>query len=114
MGEIKYLEFNFPESIFTVSNTAGGQIDHVLSEFEEVNELLPDLARAVDAGDTSEVEEVTRLIEQEMVDAYHSLETFFRILGRERGAAYVSDLFDGVEAKNRDRGYYDTEGDDAA
>lgn len=86
-----YLTFNFPETRFVAENTLGQQIDHIMSEAEEV----------VAAAEIS-----NEAVEEELADLTHSLETFWRKMQLERGEEYVEELFDRVEEKNRVRGYY--------
>lgn len=86
-----YLNFNFPKSRFVAENTLGKQIDHILSEVEEVREAF---------------EISNEAVEEELADLTHSLETFWRKMQLERGEEYVEALFDRVEEKNRVRGYY--------
>lgn len=90
----KYLEFNFPATRFVRENTTGKQIHHVLSEADEVRRAM------------SEGEIVDRIME-EVADLTHSLETFWRLMVKDFGEEYVDAIFDRVEAKNRERGYYE-------
>jgi len=95
------VNFNFPRSIFTERNSCGQQLDHVMSEVDEVKEAFLD---------------ESRLFEQcvmEIADLTHSLETYWRMLADQRGDDYVERIFDQVIKKNRDRGYYDLEEDEA-
>lgn len=86
------MKYNFPATRFSEFNSAKIQFMHICSELEEAK-------AAFDAGDHDHGDE-------ELVDLFHSLETYFRIrsAGRERG--YVNKLFCDVERKNRVRGYY--------
>jgi Mg2+/Co2+ transporter CorB len=96
----EYIEFNFPPTRFVTENTLGDQLDAVLSEEFEV------LAAVMDNyEDLAEAVKDDHVLE-EMVDKYHALETFFRKLIEDRGQEFVAALFDRVEQKNRDRGYY--------
>jgi len=90
------MKFNFPKVKFAATNSAGEQLDHFLSEVKEVREEL-------EKGSGRDIE----LADLEMMDALHSLETFFRIRRAGRGARYVDGLRRKVVEKNRERGYYD-------
>jgi hypothetical protein len=83
------VRFNFPAVTFVAKNSLGEQIDHVLSEACEVGK----------AQDNDE-------IEMELMDLEHSLETFWRMLQKERGEEYVEALRLKVRTKNKERGYY--------
>lgn len=89
--------YNFPSTIFVARNSGGQQLDHVMSEVEEVVENCLDENVPFDD------------IVHEMADLTHSLETYWRILERHRGTEYVQAVFREVEHKNRQRGYYLTE-----
>jgi len=90
--------YNFPQTIFSLQNTGGKQLDHVMSEVIEVQEACLDTSVPYDD------------IAHEMADLTHSLETFWRILERTRGKSYVQGVFNEVEGKNELRGYYVLEG----
>ena len=83
--------YNWPETRFARENTPGKQIDHILSEVDEV----------IAAGPES-----NEGIERELADLHHSLETFWRILERTKGLKYVANLFRATEKKNSMRRYY--------
>lgn len=85
--------YNFPETIFVERNTLGEQIEHVLSEMDEVVEAL----NAHDGLDE---------INEELGDLAHSIETLWRIIADYHGPEFLEDIFARVEAKNRARGYY--------
>lgn len=87
-------EFNWPETRFVRTNNLAQQLEHVLSEVDEIKELAPP---------------VTPLVHMELADLHHSLETFWRILSGRAGDDYVAAVFQAVEDKNRARGYYDLE-----
>lgn len=87
------IQFNFGETIFVDKNTTDEQLQHFASEEFEV------ISAVVDG-------EPDRRKEEEMVDRLHSSESFFRLLIKEKGHHYVACLFDEVERKNADRGYY--------
>jgi hypothetical protein len=90
----KSLEFNFPRTRFVGENTAGEQLDHAMSEVDEIRDACLDPAQSFD-----------RVVE-EIVDLTHSLETYWRILIDIKGIAYVEGMFSRVAAKNWERGYY--------
>ena len=90
--------YNFPATVFVDRNTAGQQLDHVMSEADEVRANCLDESVPLDD------------IVHEMVDLTHSLETFWRIMEKHRGRSYVQGAFNEVEAKNDQRNYYATEG----
>lgn len=83
--------YNWPETRFVHENTPGQQIDHILSEVDEVIEAGP---------------ESNERIEEELADLHHSLETFWRMLEESKGQDYVQALFARTKAKNAERGYY--------
>lgn len=88
--------FNWPETIFARRNTPDEQLDHVISEVDEASVLTP--------SSGAEAEEA---LHEELADLVHSLETYWRIVGRLRGLGYVRSVFSRVEDKNRARGYYE-------
>lgn len=89
------MRYQFPATRFAFSNSAEEQAAHVLSEADE-------LRRAIAEG------EGTDRIDEEAMDAFQSLETYFRIREIGRGPRYVHDLQARVELKCRLQGYYDT------
>ena len=93
------IEYHFPPTIFVAQNEFLEQVEHFLSEVEEVKDVLERIE--YHPGSTGFL--LQRLLE-ELVDAYHSLETAFRILDK-RGDL-VPYTFALVEEKNRARGYY--------
>lgn len=97
------MKFNFPQTVYVLRNTPGDQIDHILSEVDEIEELGPELEYACRGTQ----DETLRKIDLEVMDLLHSCETFFRILSLARGRGYVQGLFDEVMQKNLDRGYYE-------
>lgn len=101
MPEINY---TFPKVIFAEINTSGQQLDHLLSEIDEIVTLGPDLEAAL--YDRNKADSVRLQIDLEMVDALHSIETRLRILEKERGPEYVAALIRTVREKNAARGYY--------
>jgi len=85
------MNYQFPRTRFVDGNGLASQLDHVLSEVFEAIESshTPNLFHTV----------------EEIVDAYHSLETLLRILEED----YKVDLelaFNKVHHKNKHRGYY--------
>lgn len=89
--------FNFPAVKFVVENSPGTQLEHFLSEANEVCDAM-NLSSPISH------------IEEEMVDCLHSLETYFRKLEIVKGEDYVKELFDKVLKKNQERGYYQEDG----
>ena len=87
------ITFNFPATTFSQTNTVGEQLEHFTSEVDEV--ILSVL-------DNEPVERT----DEELVDAFGSLETMLRVLIRTKGEQYVIDLVNRVEDKNRARDYY--------
>jgi|GEM_PF-1778987 len=89
--------YSWPETIYASRNSLGEQLDHILSEVDEITELGPP---------------VSPLIHMEIADLQHSIETFWRILERQtNGEEYIAAVFQAVEDKNRKRGYYDIDAD---
>jgi hypothetical protein len=95
--------YNFPGATFADTNTAAEQLDHIFSEIDEIAAHGPALDASVDSNETARV---NLMIDLEMVDALHSIETRLRILEKERGREYVNLLFRTVREKNDARGYY--------
>ncbi len=96
------IEYRFPPTVFVDQNGFLEQVEHFLSEAQEVSEVMLSIEYSGDqVGMTAAL--CQRLLE-ELVDAYHSLETAFRILDK-RGDL-VPYTFALVEEKNRARGYY--------
>lgn len=82
------MKFNFPRSKHADGISLRKQVDHILSEAEEVKEALEN-------GEHSQVYE-------ELTDLAHSIETLFRM------APNIMDRFrNKVIKKNIARGYYD-------
>lgn len=92
------MKFNFPKTIFVERNTLGEQIEHVLSEADEVTEAFS----APDGLDWYS------RINEELADLTQSLETFWRIMADYHSEDYVEAVFPKVRAKNQARGYYTT------
>lgn len=86
------MRFAFPKTTFARTLSIEEQLVHVFSEVDELAACGP---------------EVTDELLGEAFDLYHSLETLFRIVERERGAIAVHDLQHAVFAKNFARGYYE-------
>ena len=89
-----YIEFNFPRARFVGTNTPADQIQHVLSEADEVRQAFVD--------DSAPLNDLIT----ELADLTHSLETYWRIMINKFGTEFVENVFDQVEKKNSDRGYY--------
>lgn len=97
-----FIEYNFPPTVWVDQNGFLEQVEHFLSEAQEVREVLALIERS--GNQTGMTAALCQRLLEELVDAYHSLETTFRILDK-RGDL-VSYTFALVEEKNRVRGYY--------
>jgi hypothetical protein len=86
------MHWQFPETKFARTNSLTEQAHHLVSESDEV--LL--------AYEEDNIEHA----HQEVVDTYHSAETYLRVLAKEKGEQYVKDLIQQVKKKNQERGYY--------
>lgn len=84
----------FPEAIFFKQNSTADQLRHVNSEMREVVDAY------IDSGIHSEMD-------CELMDLYHSIETYFRIRCKTEGADYFERVARSVALKNEDRGYYE-------
>lgn len=93
MSDIKY---NFPVTRFTEENIPETQLKHLDSEIAEANYeyIVKDRQSGLN----------------ECVDIVHSAETLLRILVKEHGKARVLKAIEEVVKKNRNRGYYISEG----
>lgn len=100
------MDYLFPATVFSEINTAGQQLDHALSEVDEIEALGPLLEAS--EGDLAAHEAASRMLDLETLDLFHSLETWIRIQVRVRGQEYVEDLVREIVAKNSepDRAYY--------
>lgn len=100
------MDYLFPATVFSQISTAGQQLDHVLSEVDEIEALGPLLEAS--EGDLAAHDAARRMLELEVFDLIHSLETLRRILVNERGQEYVDGLVREIVAKNSapDRAYY--------
>jgi RecA/RadA recombinase len=83
----------FPKTRFAETNTTEKQLKHILSEADEVRNSIVN------------AEPAHRTIE-EVVDTWHSIETYIRILEKEHGIERVLEAIDQVVKKNDERGYY--------
>ena len=92
MGEFRMI-YIFPETKFVRENNNKKQQVHVASEWREF----------MDTKWNTEEER------EEAMDLYHSLETLFRIW--ERDGVDMEAVRQKVIKKNRERGYYHTEGE---
>lgn len=88
------MNFTFPETIFVAKNSPLEQIAHVLSEAKEVEDEIKK-----SGGSLAD-------IDLEMMDLYHSCESYFRNRQKVRGKPYIKELVNAVENKNYRRGYY--------
>lgn len=86
------MQFNFPATKFAEENNGFSQAHHVISEAFEAKEALLE-------GRNDDMLE-------ELADLHHSLETFWRILGKSLGEDHVEMIFERVILKNKKRGYY--------
>ncbi len=98
------MKWHFPKVRFVHTNTPVKQLNHLLSEADEI------------LGELVEQDGINRklkdIIDHDKVDAevsdlLHSCETYFRI--REREGADLAQLFAKVTEKNKKRGYYETQ-----
>jgi len=81
----------YPKTKFATTNTIDEQIDHVLSEIGEV------------------IREKRGSLEffHELADLQHSVETLWNVLDRIYGNDFSEKIiFERIEQKNRERGYY--------
>lgn len=99
---VAFIEYNFPPTVWVDRNEFLEQVEHFLSEAQEVREVMEAVGYAQEHGDMMGA--ICQRLIEELVDAYHSLETAFRILDK-RGDL-VPYTFALVEEKNRARGYY--------
>jgi hypothetical protein len=83
----------FPKTRFAETNTLDEQQQHILSEADEVRNSI---INAEPAQRTTE----------EVIDTWHSIETYIRILEKEYGIERVLEAIDQVVKKNDERGYY--------
>ena len=82
--------FSFPKVKFADENTPEKQIQHIYSEMVE-------FMREYNNGKKG-------LLDEELMDCWHSIETYFRI--RQRQGIDIAAVHAAVVKKNRDRGYY--------
>lgn len=97
-----FIEYNFPQTVWVDRNDFLEQVEHFMSEVREIEEVMQAIDHAQKHGDMMGA--ICQRLLEELVDAYHSLETTFRILDK-RGDL-VPSTFALVEEKNRARGYY--------
>lgn len=83
----------FPKTRFAETNTLDEQQQHILSEADEVRNSIVN------------GEPASRTIE-EVIDTWHSIETYIRRLEKEHGIERVLEAIDQVVQKNDKRGYY--------
>jgi hypothetical protein len=94
------MNYTWPETTFAQTNTMEQQLDHILSEVDEVTELGPFSQPMASDNNLADLVE-------ELMDLHHSIETFMRIVERERSAVWLNGAAACVKAKNFTRGYYD-------
>ena len=87
------MTYQFPRTIFADTTTLDNQITQIMMEACE-------MCRA-----SADNEGLDRVVE-EMLDTYHALETGFWIIEGLKGPGFMQTARDGVERKNRERGYY--------
>ena len=90
---ISTLTLNFPATVFSEKNTTGEQLGHFMSEIDEINESIM-------------TNEKVERHEEEIFDAWHSLEGVIRTMVRNKGEKYVLDGMNKVITKNDNRNYY--------
>lgn len=85
------MQFNFPRTIFVDQNGLVGQVLHMATEQEEIEQVMltPDIQHTA----------------EEVMDKYHSCETALRIL-QEKYGINLNDLRRRVVRKNYARNYY--------
>lgn len=82
--------FSFPKIKFANTNTIDQQVQHIYSE---VVEAMQDYNKGM-TGD----------MDMELMDLYHSIETYFRI--RQKQGIDIHATHAAVVKKNAERGYY--------
>jgi cell fate regulator YaaT (PSP1 superfamily) len=87
------MQYNFPPVRFVDTNTPKQQVNHIFSEVIEA---------ATECDDQK-----WHLCDREVMDTYHSCESYFRI--REKMGMDLNQVFQDTKNKNYDRGYYDHE-----
>jgi hypothetical protein len=92
------MNFNFPPTKFVETNRPAQQLEHVLSEIDEIFEELRE------RNHDQAVTDYPTLCE--LVDLTQSLETFWRVMARVHGDLLVKALFAAVESKTHRKGYY--------
>jgi hypothetical protein len=92
------MSFFWPETKFARENTIADQLTHIFSEVDEIK-------RALETPDINVMD-----VDMEILDLYHSVETFVRVLQRFESPEYVQHIRELVINKNRERGYYQIKG----
>ena len=87
------MNWNFPKTKFVDDNDRDHQFEHVVSEVVEVSNAIA-------------LQESAGRIDEELMDLFHSLETYWRIQEKERGPEYVAGMRRYVTDKNAARDYY--------
>jgi len=87
------MNFSFPKTRFVDENDSAAQFEHVVSEITEVSMALDNHEPAL-------------RVDEELMDLFHSLESYFRVKVKEHGPDYVVALRRFVFEKNAARGYY--------
>lgn len=97
------MNYTWPATTFAEKNSVREQLSHIVSEFEEIAEVV--IEENLKDAEEKAIEYSVRLFE-ELADAQHSIETFWRILDRIHGQGFSQRIVDMVRAKNAARGYY--------
>lgn len=87
------MNYSFPKTRFAESNDRAAQLEHVRSEMTEVDAAL-------------ENNEAALRVDEELMDLFHSLESYWRVQERLLGPEYVAQLRRAVFSKNAARCYY--------
>ena len=85
------MNFTFPRTRFVDTTALYSQLQHLMSEVDELRKAY--------------LEEETERVAEELMDVIHSAETFARKLQEQRGVN-LFDVCRSVERKNMERGYY--------
>lgn len=96
------MNYNFPPTRFVREGTLAGQLDHLLSEAEEIK-------KEKENHGSAHIAAKCRKTHIEVGDVWHSAETYFRKLAKELGQEYVDGIMAEIDRKNRVRGYYEEE-----
>ena len=92
------MNYTFPPTTFSRTNSQSQQVRHILSECAEVIDAM------IAHGGI-----IVGNVEAELMDLTHSLETFWRMREESHGEHHVAGIVAGIVAKNRARGYYNAD-----